>query len=271
MLKTLTNKISNMTGAEILRFKKREKNHFLISIILILVVYVYGGVSNNPLIYWFAFIVMIALVLFHVLRLAFIEKGVRNILCEHIDLDRYQDIFEHYSSYGQNRARRSRASQAFYFINMAQIYYLRGDFEKSLKMLGEFKPTDFNSLQTQSIARYYYLEFLNKAFNRDSYDLQHYIGVLSTIPTKFQNQKELISQQVNVIKMIDSIVTEKIPITISVESGNNHLEQVELCYYKALNHLNQDQPEEAKACFKEMVNENQDLFYVKEAKKYLSA
>ena len=96
-------------------------------------------------------------------------------------------------------------------------------------------------------ARYYYLEFLNKVFNRDSYDLQHYVSVLSTIPTKFQNQKELISQQVNVIKMIDSIVTEKIPITISVESGNNHLEQVELCYYKALNYLNQNQPEEAKS------------------------
>lgn len=269
MLKTLTKKISDMTGAEILRFKKKEKNNFLISIILIMVVYVYGGVSNNPLIYWFAFIVMVALVLFHVLRLAFIEKGVRDILCEHIDLDRYQDIFEHYSAYGQNRARRSRASKAFYFINMAQIYYLRGDFEMSLKMLSEFKPTDFNSLQTQSIARYYYLEFLNKVFNRDSYDLQHYVSVLSTIPTKFQNQKELISQQVNVIKMIDSVVTEKIPITISVGSVNNHLEQVELCYYKALNHLNQNQPEEAKACFQEIVNENSELFYVKEAKKYL--
>ena len=85
MLKTLTNKISNMTGAEILRFKKRERNHFLISIILIMAVYVYGGVSNNPLIYWSAFIVMVVLVLLHVLRLAFIEKGVRNILCEHID------------------------------------------------------------------------------------------------------------------------------------------------------------------------------------------
>ena len=269
MLKTLTNKISDMTGAEILRFKKREKNHFLISIILILVVYVYGGVSNNPLIYWFAFIVMIALVLLHVLRLAFIEKGVRNILCEHIDLDRYQDIFEHYSAYGQNRARRSKSSQVFYFINMAQIYYLRGDFEKSLKMLSEFKPTDFHSLQTQSISRYYYLEFLNKVFNRDSYDLQHYIGVLSTIHTKFQNQKELISQLVNMVKMIDSIVTEKIPVTISVESRNNHLEQVELCYYKALNNLNQDHPEEAKACFQKIANENPELFYVKEAKKYL--
>lgn len=269
MLKNLTKKISDMTGAEILRFKKREKNNFLISVVLIMVVYIYGGANDNPLIYWFAFIVMIALVLLHVLRLAFIEKGVRNILCEHIDLDRYQDIFEHYSAYGQNRARRSRASKAFYFINMAQIYYLRGDFEMSLKMLSEFKPTDFNSLQTQSIARYYYLEFLNKVFNRDSYDLQHYVSVLSTIPTKFQNQKELISQQVNVIKMIDSVVTEKIPITISVGSVNNHLEQVELCYYKALNHLNQNQPEEAKACFQEIVNENSELFYVKEAKKYL--
>ena len=258
-----------MTGAEILRFKKREKNHFLISIILIMVVYIYGGANNNPLIYWFAFIVMVALVLLHVLRLAFIEKGVRNILCEHIDLDRYQDIFEHYSAYGQNRARRSRASQAFYFINMAQIYYLRGDFEKSSKMLREFKATDFNSLQTQSIARYYYLEFLNKVFNGDSYDLQHYVSVLLTIRTKFQNQKELISQQVNVIKMIDHIVTKKIPVTISVESRNNHLEQVEFCYYKALNHLNQDRPEEAKACFREIANENPELFYVKEAKKYL--
>ena len=99
--------------------------------------------------------------------------------------------------------------------------------------------------------------------------MQDYIGVLLTICTQFQNQKELIAQQVNMVKMIDGIVTEKIPITISVESRNNHLEQVELCYYKALNHLNQNQPEEAKACFREIVNENPELFYVKEAKKYL--
>lgn len=38
MLKTLTNKISDMTGAEILRFKKREKDNFHILVILIMVV-----------------------------------------------------------------------------------------------------------------------------------------------------------------------------------------------------------------------------------------
>ena len=47
------------------------------------------------------------------------------------------------------------------------------------------------------------------------------------------------------------------------------LHQIEAKYYTALNHLNQDQSEEAKACFRAIVNENSDLFYVREAKKYL--
>ncbi|WP_296125218.1 tol-pal system YbgF family protein [uncultured Streptococcus sp.] len=47
------------------------------------------------------------------------------------------------------------------------------------------------------------------------------------------------------------------------------LHQIEAKYYSALNYLNQNQPEEAKACFQEIVNENPDLFYVQEAKKYL--
>lgn len=47
------------------------------------------------------------------------------------------------------------------------------------------------------------------------------------------------------------------------------LYQIEAKYYDGLSYLNQNQPEEAKACFQEIVNENPELFYVKEAKKYL--
>ena len=47
------------------------------------------------------------------------------------------------------------------------------------------------------------------------------------------------------------------------------LYQIEAKYYAGLSYLNQNQPEEAKACFKEIANENPELFYVKEAKKYL--
>ena len=47
------------------------------------------------------------------------------------------------------------------------------------------------------------------------------------------------------------------------------LYQIEAKYYAGLSYLNQDQSEEAKACFQEIVNENPELFYVKETKKYL--
>ena len=51
--------------------------------------------------------------------------------------------------------------------------------------------------------------------------------------------------------------------------SKNYKEKIMKNYYSALNHLNQNQPEEAKVCFQEIANENPDLFYVKEAKKYL--
>ena len=47
------------------------------------------------------------------------------------------------------------------------------------------------------------------------------------------------------------------------------LQRIEASYYQALNHLNQNNTEEAKVYFAQIAGENPDLFYVREAKKYL--
>ena len=72
------------------------------------------------------------------------------------------------------------------------------------------------------------------------------------------------------MKAINQIMVEKQPVDNMGELlVANNLDRLMLNYYAALNYLNQDQPEAAKVCFKEIANENPELFYVKEAKKYL--
>ena len=65
------------------------------------------------------------------------------------------------------------------------------------------------------------------------------------------------------------LLMEKKTDYFSIWNPEWKLEKIIKNYYAALNHLNQNQPEEARECFQEIVNENPDLFYVREAKKYL--
>ena len=94
--------------------------------------------------------------------------------------------------------------------------------------------------------------------------------MLSSIKLDNKTKKLYVTRHVDFMKAINQIMVEKQPVDNMGELlVANNLDRLMFNYYAALNYLNQDQPEEAKACFQEIANENPELFYVKEAKKYL--
>ena len=94
--------------------------------------------------------------------------------------------------------------------------------------------------------------------------------MLSSIKLDNKTKKLYIKRHIGFMKAINQIMIEKRPVdNMSSLLVANNLDRLMFNYYAALNHLNQDQPEVAKACFQKIANENPELFYVKEAKKYL--
>lgn len=185
-----------------------------------------------------------------------VYKNIPNIaLLEELDLKKYIEITVALSQKGRTKLIRREASEATK-LNEAQVLYFKGNFQESLDMLDTINFSQFSRLTRVGYS-----------------DLANYYRIACKIQLRdFDGIETLVSKLKMNRKQTESII--KISKGESVTFFDNwspkwKLEKISKWYNLALNHLNQDQPEEAKTCFQEIVNENPELFYVKEAKKYL--
>ena len=185
-----------------------------------------------------------------------VYKNIPNIaLLEELDFKKYIEISVVLSQKGRTKLIRREASEATK-LNEAQVLYFKGNFQESLDMLDTINFSQFSRLTRvgySDLANYYRISCKIQLRDLD--------GIEALVSKLKMNRKQT-----------DAII--KISKGESVTFFENwspkwKLEKISKWYNLALNHLNQDQPEKAKACFQEIVNENPELFYVKEAKKYL--
>lgn len=259
-------RFDNMTVKEIYWYP-RKRFFFVLPIIIPLLGCIYVDVLKNgfdiSLSTWIVAIIYFILMYFLITSNKKVDNMIDDMLFQHINLKKYRDYINyHYSK--QNKLvpgiEIKRAIVAFYY----------GDFAAT-------KTTINNIIAKQSriilpkttilVAKYYFILSLIHS-KEDNVLIELKIQELDE--TRYGKYDGLKNRLLENCRQIHQIVTKK-SLVEGFENvfGSKELHKIMFHYYSALNYLNQDQPEEAKACFKEIVNENPDLFYVKEAKKYL--
>ena len=180
-----------------------------------------------------------------------ITSQMREILFTLTELDKYQKYFEY--AYRHTFKQDKKAVLQESYLADAQYHYFRGEFEQSLQSLDEMnlKKARWRRRKVLLTGLSYY-RILNKINQKDFSDFEDSLALYRKMKGKHVPERS--GQSTDYFERL---------------APEYKLYQIEAKYYAGLSYLNQDQPEEAKAFFQEIVNENPELFYVKEAKKYL--
>ena len=159
----------------------------------------------------------------------------------------------------------------YYNINLLRINFLLGDFKAAYAYISTVNKKRYRiDLNFGWLTDYLFYDYLTRVHSGDNPNVSEYIEMLSSIKLDNKTKKLYIKRHIGFMKAINQIMVEKQPVDNMGELlVANNLDRLMFNYYAALNCLNQNQHEEAKECFREIVNENPDLFYVREAKKYL--
>ena len=271
MYRHIEEKVSQMTGAEIIRFKNKIGFYYFLFALLMLALYLYFAVIEIPFLYWLAILAIPISFIFFLPVLSSIDEGYKKILSEHLDIDRYQDIIEGFSFFKSGRpGSRNRAEKSFYYLNTAYLQFLRGNFLASLEELSEIQPTDFRVKKQENTVFYYYLQALDKIFLSQTYNLSVILEQMTSQEFKSEKAKKKAQLRIETVLALDKIVTkhEACDYFEHLESDNK-LDKVLRTYYAGLNDLNQGKNDQALDLFSSITDENPALFIVKEAKKYI--
>ena len=253
-----------MSNEDIYKFAKRTIYVLLYGSVILYIAVFFGPLQDNLLVIMGAALLIFVMLGVELYIPRYFSAYFRKVLCSDIDMERYRDYFD-YAYEKANRRQKRGALQSTHLAD-AQYHYFRGEFEQSLQSLNEIniKKARWKRRKVLLTSLSYY-RILNKINQKDFADFEDSLDLYRKMKGKDvpENSAKLLA--------IYRVVSGQSTDYFERRAPKYKLYQIEAKYYAGFNHLNQNHPEEAKACFQEIVDENPELFYVKEAKKYLGA
>ena len=264
MLTNYINKVSKLSAKDIWALQKRTKTLFRIYIVIYLIFILLGMINN-----WALFVLLWAYtspvgIVCYGISFYILMEGTTAILTEKLQPQRYLDTINEIGP--MSKGKHSLFERNSVFLNSAEALIALGQFEEAKRQLQEVNPQHIRGgYKLMKKAKYYYLDALITYIQNEKLDAQARNQLL-TIQGKNRKEKTFIESHIAILDALSSSNSDFSGIVAA-----DKLEKVQFCYLEGRKLLEMEnrQPEEAKACFQKIVNENPELFYVREAKKYL--
>lgn len=261
-------KISHMSSDEILSKISFVRRVFFVFRLFYPIVILFG-MANNMVNLVFGCVILFPIVILGYARwIMAIQSEIRLILLEQLDVDRYLEVI------GGMIPSQNGKSSIFDLdrlqLDRALARISLGQFDQAESILQEINVQGFKGRQKSlKEVDYYYFSALLTYFKGDRVNFEVVDNALSSVNMLDAAQERLKATYQECLHSLKIMGSTDAPALFESLNSANRLYGCQHLYFQGLAHLALSQPQEAKDCFTSIVNENPDLFYVKEAKRYV--
>lgn len=184
------------------------------------------------------------------------------ILLDHIEIANYRQYLEKV----MQKSYIVGAKKDTYHIKLVQVYFLEGRFNEALDQL-KIISASLPRLNIQNQFIYFYYLFLVQLFNRQKAELESTLKAVSSLSLK---NKEIESRLKSEVQALYNIQFEhQTNPYFDTAEYRSRLQFLTYRYYQVLNAQVEGKQEKVYQLYTELAKENEDLFFVKEARNYL--
>ena len=267
----ISSKLSRLTNKQILKLSNSVNIILLVTAALSIAYSWYKIIVNDISTLLMSLLLVIAgLAMYSIfINIKLMATAIEEILTENIDLEKYLDIYT--LMYKKANRYSKEEQEASLIFTDGRAKYYRGQFQD---VQLTFDALDYNKVQkkyrTKLLLRRYNFEMLSCILQKEREEYNRLKSEIETLSLSLPSDQELRDNILKITSAAYSIIVEKQPNNyFDTMQPQNKLERITYTYYAALNAQLKGEEARTRELFESIVQENTELFYVQEAKKYL--